>query len=384
MYIKEAKPSYEHNSLAREILYLKDLPYEENYTKILSYFLRYGYLPLHSFSIQEAAKNLSSAPWLRIEDETAKQIVEFLIKKRILEFSIIEELGDAPVLKLSDTLNTENEKTNYHLHSCREEISHDIESRMNICKIIGWTNSIQNQNVIDNAFFNFPDGATMKLMAYHGVTWHCQDLGFFNKIVNSAQINKNSKYEILIVDEKSTGKVIEGATKEEHNMASLKGLRLLKNNKELGKNILKRIDVRTYGIRDSDSLLRCLIIESKQKKILGCYVTVWFFGCERGFYGKQLFFDGDSNIALLFRDYFNSVFNKGWPRLGLWKKIEWIIHSNSHEIITIGVALIIGILWLVFSYERISSKEANITTTLGLIGSLIIGLLIEKIKHKSI
>lgn len=355
---KKAKPSDADVDLARKILSIKGIySTDEKKDKVLSYFVRYGYLPLYeSNSIQEATNSIVGAPWMGIETNSVQAIIKELVSKGVLEFTTMVDVGNIPVLRLAEKFETGDDKIDTLLTNKRREILQEIDARSDICKIIGWTLSKDNLNELNETFDDLQDGATLKIMAYHGVTWFSNELGIIEKIINIANEKKSSKFEILIVDEKAKGKVIEGATREEHRIASFKGLQLLKKI-----DISPKIDIRTYGLNDSDALMRCTIVESKDKLILKCYVTTWFYGSERGIYGKQLWFDGNSNMAILCRDYFDSVFKKGWPKLGLLRKTKWLFKSKKREIIYIVLVTIIATVSLVLAPRSIKLAPEVLT-----------------------
>jgi hypothetical protein len=113
--------------------------------------------------------------------------------------------------------------------------------------------------------------------------------------------------------------------------------------------------------------MRGVIVETKEKKIKDCYITVWFFGSDRGFHGREIRLDGESNLAYLCRDYFDRVFAKGWPQVNPLKQFMWLMRNFWFRIITLGIVPLICLaVWL-------THPTNTLPVEIG-IGSIIAGL----------
>lgn len=362
----DARPSHEHEDLAHKIFSKLGKNKDENSVILLTYFLRYGYVPLSENSISEAAKTIGSAPWVGLEGSILEPTIRNFIDEKLIEFSQITELDNSIVLRLSPSPDTGNRDIDVLFAELWKKATEHIKRRKDMMRIVGWAHHTTVREELKEAMKNAPRDATIKLMAYHGRTWLPPTIGVLGFLLDLAYNRNDLRFEILIVDKKAKGKVLEGATQEEHMRASQPGISVLRK-MQLPKEILKRFDIRTYGKTDEDSLLRCLIIQTKQKVIKDCYISVWFFGRERGFYGREIWLNGNASLALLCRNYFDSVFKKGWPQVSLGMQFYWIMKNYWFEFMTLGLIPFACAFAVVFG--------VNIVAILGIaVGSIIAGL----------
>lgn len=362
----DARPSYEHENLARKILESIKKPIDQNSEILITYFLRYGYITLSDKSIPEAAKTIGSSPWVGSEGSIFESTIENFINEKLIEFSQITELDNSLVLRLSPNPNTGNREIDALFAELWKKTTENIKKRKDMVRIIGWADHNTNREEIKKAMKNAPRDATIKLMAYHGRTWLPSTIGVLGVLLDLAYKRNDLYFEILIVDKKAKGGVLEGATQEEHMRASQPGISNIRS-MQLPNEILKRFDVRAYGKTDEESWLRCLIIQTKQQVIKDCYATIWFFGRERGLHGREIWLNGDSSLALLCRNYFDSVFKKGLPQLSFSKQFYWIVNNYWFELITLGLIPTAGCFAGLFG--------ANIGAIVGIVvGSIIAGL----------
>lgn len=362
----DARPSHAHEDIAREILQRLSLPTSDLYLKTFSYFCRYGYIPLSEKSISEIGKFIGSAPWVGLEGGVLEPIINSLIKAGVLEFATIKSLTNQLVIRISPSANTPDIEIRELLDSLWQKTENLISHRQQIITNVDWTHSKAIQIILKQAIENAPIDGVIKLMAYHGRTWLPSSSGVLGFLLDVARSRTDLKFQVLIVDPKAQGRTIEGATQEEHMSASAYGISSLKK-LSLPLELLNRFDVRTYGKDDRDSFLRCVIVETKERLIKDCYVTVWFFGNDRGFHGREIKLDGKSSLAFLCRGYFDRVFTNGWPQVNPVMQLSWILKQYWFRILTLGIIpLACVITWIVY-------PSGTLYFEIG-IGSIIAGL----------
>lgn len=363
----DARPSHSHEEIAREILQRASISTSDLHLETLSYFTRYGYIPLSEKSVSEISKFIGSAPWVGLEGGVLEPIINSLVKTGVLEFATVRSLANQLVIRISPDAKTPNQDLHDVLFAIWQKTEGQISKRQQIITNTEWTHSKAYQLLVKQAIENAPKDGVIKLMAYHGRTWLPSSSGVLGFLLDVANSRTDLKFQILIVDPKAKGRTIEGATQEEHMRASAYGISSLKK-LNLPLSLLNRFDVRTYGKDDKDSFLRCVIVETKEKVIKDCYATVWFFGSDRGFHGREIKLDGKSSLAFLCRGYFDRVFTNGWPQVNPILQILWILKQYWYRILTLGmIPLACLIVWAV--------RPNDASSIIGiLIGSTIAGL----------
>jgi hypothetical protein len=330
-------------SVLRAIAGLKP---REDYVELMSYFLRYGYLPVSRSreSVEHAARDLAAAPWVGGQD--LSQALKYFIEKGIVEFSSLGDFlegsmaldfGEAPILRLSRTAAALDRLLGKALARTKA----DVERRAKMVRVTGWAHESIVRAQVEDAIMSAPPKATIKIAAYHGRTWLSPESGVSSLIPGLLKDRRAFKFQILAVDKRANATVREGASEKEHLAASAPGLgtlmRRLSQDYELGRDELARIDVRTYGKTSEDSLLRGLIVQNEDGTIYSCHATAWLFGHERAMYGRNIALDPGSNLAILCRDYFDRVFARSYPQVGLRKRSSWMLRKRWFEAVTLLV-----------------------------------------------
>lgn len=363
----DARPSHEHEILSRRILELLKVEFDGVFLNVMAYFLRYGFIPVSGKSFAEAAKNIGSAPWIGSEGSSLESFLATLAGKGILEFVQFKKWGNQWILRLSPAPNSGIEELDSVCAVAWKNIEGQIERRKDSIKDLGWAFQKDIRDNVKNAMANAPTDATIKLMAYHGRTWLSTTMGIAGLIPDLICQRDDLHFQILIASKDAKGKVIEGATKDEHTRSVAFGIAVLRK-LDLPNRLKEKLDVRTYGKSDSEALLRCLIVETKEHAIKDCYITAWFFGHERGFHGRELYIDGRSSLAMLCRDYFDATFDKQWPQLSALKQIRWLMVNYWFAILTLVIIPLIclGVFLSKASYASTALEIA--------IGSIFAGL----------
>lgn len=361
----DARPSEEHIRLARLILNRINIDPANEIVCSLSYFLRYGYIPISSNSSSEIGKFIGSAPWVGLEGETLFESIETLKSKNIISFYKIPELDNQFCIGLNFSLVHSDEWLNRLFAKLWLKTSNQIQRRCQIIENYDWTHGKKIQNEMRQIIKNAPNGGVIKILAYHGRTWLPSSNGVLGFLLDTVNTRSDLSFKILVIDPNASGRVIEGGTPEANNRASSLILSVIKNT-HLSTKTLSKFDIRTYGKIENESYMRGLIVETNDGRIVSCFITTWFFGSDRGFYGREIKLDGDSSLALLVRNYFNSVFEKSKPQLNRVQQFYWYIRLYWFRLLTLVVIPLIFI--IVFLYD--SSQKFALSI---IIGSLVSG-----------
>ncbi len=329
-----ARPSELHLKFAHKMLTDLSLPLNQQSEVILAYFLRYGYVPLTARNASEAAKFIGSAPWIGLQGGDLESTINLFLKRKLLQYSRSVELDNQLVLRISPKSSTGVSEVDLFIKEMWAKTQAQIRDRRDIIKILGWTQHPATRDFLKNAMETTPQNGLVKLMVYHGRTLPDAG-GAAGNLFDFAGRRNDLRFQVLVVDKKAKGRVVEGATEKENIAASIFGLVSLRR-MGLPSDIMKRVDVRTYGTTDSDSLMRCLITEDRLGDIKDCVVTVWFFGQDRGVHGREIALSGDSSLALLCRNYFDNVFKRGLPQLSYRSQLVWIAVNYWYWIMTFG------------------------------------------------
>lgn len=363
---KDARPSDKHIDLAIQILGKLSIRQNNDLICSLSYFLRYGYIPISACSVSEIGKFIGSAPWVGFEGESLTTAIKELFKKDLLVFTTIPELNNQLCACLNFNPKFSDTWLNQLLTRLLGKTQHQIAKRSNIIENYDWTHGNKIQNQMRDIISNAPEGSVIKMIAYHGRTWLPSSNGVLGFILDEIQKRNDLKFKILVIDPNAKGRVIEGGTPEANKRASSLILSVLRS-KHLSITTLSKFDLRTYGKIEEDSLMRGLIVENFEGKIVSCFVTTWFFGSDRGFYGREIRLDGDSSLALLLKHYFDRVFEKGMPQLNPLQMVFWFIKTYWFVLLTLVIIPIICIIILILD----NSRQVLIGIT---VGSLLSGL----------
>jgi hypothetical protein len=368
-------PSNEQKDLSKRILKDLDINTSTNYVETLAYFIRFGYLPVRNKSIKEAAKIIASSPWRGRPSEGDIEIVlEKLIDHQLIEF--IDDLSNQLVLGLSTTPHFKIDYINEVFLEIWNSSKKAIEARSSIVNNIGWPKQ--------SGFLNDPrkleeivqDGATIKLATYHGLTLTPGSIS--ETLLSIVKKYENVNFEILCVNKNPKDDLLEGSDKTEHKRSISTGILLLEKQLK-DQNIHDRVKIRTY--RDpNDSLLRCFIVEAKDKRIIMCQILVWFHGIDRGFYGRNIELSAGSNLARLCRDYFDRVFSKSeWHGMTIREKASWYYEMTKTEIWLIILVVVTG--FVIIHFFEWSKYIEYIFIVLPLFLSLLISFIILRKKY---
>jgi hypothetical protein len=96
-----ARPSILHEQQGKIILTKLNIKSKQSAIDILTYFSRYGYVPVTSQTISEAAKMLGSAPWIGFEGNILEPVITELLDSNVLVFRKVKELDDQIVLQFT-------------------------------------------------------------------------------------------------------------------------------------------------------------------------------------------------------------------------------------------------------------------------------------------
>ena len=243
---KNARPSQHHENLARSILL--DLGIDSNKFNlvVMAYFLKYGYIPLSERAVSESGKYLGSAPWIGLEGAILEPSINLLLERGILEFSHSNELDNQLVLRLNPKPHDTGKVIQQVFSKVWGNTKHNIARRKKIVTDMGWTHNTRERNRLKDALEHCPRDVTIKIMAYHGRTWLPSAVGVSGFLLDLARERPDINFEMLIVGKNASGRVVEGATKQEHIGSTAFGIPALRK-VHLPKDIPNRFDVRAYG-----------------------------------------------------------------------------------------------------------------------------------------
>lgn len=239
---------------------------------------------------------------------------------------------------------------------------------------MGWTYDLNMKKIIEEKIKDPSIFYKIKLIGYHGRTWFESPDSAQGFLQDIAIKNHNLKFEILLVDDKAAVTVREGASIEQHKLASSLGMKPLLSNRCLPGHIRKQFDIRTYGFNEDDSYLRGVIIENNSGNILFCHVISWRFGLERGIYGRDLEISGESSIALLCRKYFDDVFKRSNP-VGKWPvKTIFLIRRHHNYILAVVCAIITSYFGIMLAENTVKSNSYDVQYIYSIILSSVLWL----------
>lgn len=346
--------------------------YKNEFVNILSYFIYYGFIPLHLpklFSDTErfniALITLSSAPWMGAVSSRYSTPLSKLIKLDILTYNIqIKEIEFSLSLNINSKFLSKFQSVAFDINMYYRQAMINHEKRFFLHNDLGWTLGAENlKSDILKMVTSHTDNITVKLIAYHGRTWFGVD-AFDGFIQDALDKYSNLFFQILLVDPKANIQVREGATEKEHQKSSQNGLIGINNMLQTN---LKRVEIRLYGEKVDSAYLRGMIIEDSKGNILSTHITNWRFGYERGIYGKELLLHSEASLSKLCRNYFNDVFKNAKPIGRLHRRILYYLKNNLSFFILILLPVLAIWLSVIFAKDQ---KSAIFSTVLSIIITL--------------
>jgi hypothetical protein len=178
-------------------------------------------------------------------------------------------------------------------------------------------------------------------------TYHLRTVVGERQLIDWLRDKKTLRVRIMCLGPTTVDTLTEGADPTSLISSLVRGIQSFRRvTNELPRNLRGQVKIRVYGDREANALFRGAILCDSQRhggKPKRAVVTVWPYGECRGNYGDILRLDGDSNLAQLLVDYFDSAWDDSVP-LPFFRRFEvlvWILRSVRFELL---MALLIGII----------------------------------------
>jgi hypothetical protein len=178
-------------------------------------------------------------------------------------------------------------------------------------------------------------------------TYHLRTIVGERQLADWLRDKKTLRVRIMCLGPTTVDALTEGADPTSLISSLVRGIQSFRRvSNELPRNLRGQVKIRVYGDREANALFRGAILCNSHEqggKVKRAVVTVWPYGECRGNYGDVLRLDGNSNLARLLVDYFDSAWDDSVP-LPFFRRFEvftWALRSVRFELLT---ALLIGII----------------------------------------